>query len=209
MLPSEVAQELDQPLKDLDALLSVVDTQVALGNAKLEHRLLSIRKSRLLLDRINEALTVLRHKPGNGELMYNIIFRRSSRRTSPAIRISCTGWISRSGTITGSASRRSTSYPSGCGRPRPAVWMPGWSFDAAGGVMSYSAAEKWQKIGKVGADDKGSADVLSCYRPKVDLTAGSRLEVIENSRFEAALCCKYDEKEGSKWQRTRAGRIAG
>ena len=48
--PSEVAQELDQPLKDLDALLSVVDTQVALGNAKLEHRLLSIRKSRLLLD---------------------------------------------------------------------------------------------------------------------------------------------------------------
>ena len=59
--PSEVAQELDQPLKDLDALLSVVDTQVALGYAKLEHRLLSIRKSRLLLDRINEALTVLRH----------------------------------------------------------------------------------------------------------------------------------------------------
>ena len=40
--------------------------------------------------------------------------------------------------------------------------------------MSYSAAEKWQKIGKVGADDKGSADVLSCYRPKLDLTAGSR-----------------------------------
>ena len=75
--------------------------------------------------------------------------------------------------------------------------------------MSYSMAEKRQIIGKVGADDKGSADVLSCYRPKVDLTAGSRLEVIENSRFEAALCCKYDEKEGSKWQRTRAGRIAG
>ena len=87
--------------------------------------------------------------------------------------------------------------------------------------MSYSAAEKWQKIGKVGADDKGSADVLSCYRPKLDLTAGSRLgegwgrrwrcwrKVIENSRFEAALCCKYDEKEGSKWQRTRAGGIAG
>ena len=73
--PQEIAQELEQPLKDLDALLSVVDTQVALGNAKLEHRLLSIRKSRLLLDRINDALTVLRHKPSNGELMYNIIFQ--------------------------------------------------------------------------------------------------------------------------------------
>ena len=73
--PSEIAQELEQPLKKLDALLSVVDTQVAMGNAKLEHRLLSIRKSRLLLDRINDALTVLRNKPGNGELMYNIIFQ--------------------------------------------------------------------------------------------------------------------------------------
>ena len=40
--------------------------------------------------------------------------------------------------------------------------------------MSYSAAEKWQKIGKVGADDKGSADVLSCYRPKLDLTQSLR-----------------------------------
>lgn len=73
--PSEIAEELEAPLKDLDTLLSVVDTQVALGNAKLEHRLLSVRKSRLLLDRINDALTVLRNKPGNGELMYNIIFQ--------------------------------------------------------------------------------------------------------------------------------------
>ena len=73
--PSEIAEELEAPLKNLDALLSVVDTQVALGNAKLEHRLLSVRKSRLLLDRINDALTVLRNKPGNGELMYNIIFQ--------------------------------------------------------------------------------------------------------------------------------------
>lgn len=73
--PERVAEELDRPLKDLDALLSAVDTQLAMNNAKLEHKLLSIQKSRLLLDRINEALTVLRHKPGNGELMYNIIFQ--------------------------------------------------------------------------------------------------------------------------------------
>ncbi len=73
--PERVAEELDRPLKDLDALLSAVDTQLAMNNAKLEHKLMSIQKSRLLLDRINEALTVLRHKPGNGELMYNIIFQ--------------------------------------------------------------------------------------------------------------------------------------
>ena len=73
--PQQVAEELDRPLRDLDTLLSAVDTQLAMGNAKLEHRLLGIQKSRLLLDRINEALTVLCHKPGNGEMMYNIIFQ--------------------------------------------------------------------------------------------------------------------------------------
>lgn len=73
--PQQVAEELDRPLRNLDALLSAVDTQIAMGNARLEHRLLSIQKSRLLLDRINDALTVLRSKPGNGELMYNIIFQ--------------------------------------------------------------------------------------------------------------------------------------
>lgn len=73
--PQQVAEELDRPLHDLDALLSAVDTQIVMGNAKLEHRLLGIQKSRLLLDRINDALTVLRHKPGNGEMMYDIIFQ--------------------------------------------------------------------------------------------------------------------------------------
>ena len=71
----QVAEELDRPLKDLDALLSMVDTQLAMGNTRLEHRMLSIKQSRLLLDRINDALTVLRQKPGNGETMYNIIFQ--------------------------------------------------------------------------------------------------------------------------------------
>ena len=69
--PQKIAEELNRPLRDLDALLSVVDTQIAMGNAKLEHRMLGIQKSRVLLDRINDALTVLRHKPGNGEMMYN------------------------------------------------------------------------------------------------------------------------------------------
>ena len=73
--PEQVAEELDRPLKDLDALLSMVDTQLAMGNTRLEHRMLSIKQSRLLLDRINDALTVLRQQPGNGETMYNIIFQ--------------------------------------------------------------------------------------------------------------------------------------
>mgnify|MGYP007033819736 FL=1 len=73
--PEQVAEELNQPLGDLDALLGAVDTQLAMGNMRLEHRMQSIKQSRLLLDRINDALTVLRQKPGNGEAMYNIIFQ--------------------------------------------------------------------------------------------------------------------------------------
>lgn len=46
------------------------------GDTKLEHKLLSIKKSRLLLDlRVNDALTVLRQKSGNGEQMYNVIYQ--------------------------------------------------------------------------------------------------------------------------------------
>ena len=73
--PKQVAEELDQPLRDLDALLGAVDTQLAMGNLRLEHRMQNIKQSRLLLDRINDALMVLRQKPGNGETMYNIIFQ--------------------------------------------------------------------------------------------------------------------------------------
>ncbi len=32
------------------------------------------RKSRLLLDRVNEALTVLKKKPENGERLYQLIY---------------------------------------------------------------------------------------------------------------------------------------
>ena len=63
--PEQVAEELDRPLKDLDALLSMVDTQLAMGNTRLEHRMLSIKQSRLLLDR----LAVLNEEMGATILM--------------------------------------------------------------------------------------------------------------------------------------------
>ena len=43
--PEQVAEELDRPLKDLDALLSTVDTQLAMGNSKLERRLQNVKQS--------------------------------------------------------------------------------------------------------------------------------------------------------------------
>ena len=73
-LPSQIAEELDKPMEGLDALLSLVDTELGMENSKLENRLKSVKKSRLLLDRFNEALTVLKQKPGDGEKMYQVIY---------------------------------------------------------------------------------------------------------------------------------------
>ena len=72
--PSNTAEELDQPMLDVDALISVISNEIDMNNTKLENRLQSIKRSRLLLDRFNEAISILRKKPGNGELMYNILY---------------------------------------------------------------------------------------------------------------------------------------
>ena len=69
-----MADELEQPFESLDTLLDRVDAELGMGNLKLEARLESLRKSRLLLDRINEALSVLKRKPGNGQKLYDLIY---------------------------------------------------------------------------------------------------------------------------------------
>ncbi len=72
--PETVAEELDRPFSDVDELLEQMDLQLAMGNRKLENQLEGAKKSRLLLDRVNEALTVLRQKPKNGDDLYKLIY---------------------------------------------------------------------------------------------------------------------------------------
>ena len=72
--PEAVAQELEEPFGKLDTLLDRMDAEAGMGNRKLESRVEGLRKSRLLLDRINEALTVLKKKPGNGPRLYELIY---------------------------------------------------------------------------------------------------------------------------------------
>ena len=72
--PENVSEELDRPFEGLDTLLEQVDLSVSWGNKKLESRMEGVRKSRLLLDRVNEALTVLRKKPEDGERLYKLIY---------------------------------------------------------------------------------------------------------------------------------------
>ena len=72
--PENVARELEKPFEGVDTLLEQVDLEMSWGNRKLESRLEGIQKSRLLLDRVNEALTVLKKKPENGERLYKLIY---------------------------------------------------------------------------------------------------------------------------------------
>ena len=72
--PETVAEELEKPFEELDTLLEQVDLEMARGNRKLENRMEGMQKSRLLMDRVNEALTVLKKKPENGEKLYNLIY---------------------------------------------------------------------------------------------------------------------------------------
>ena len=72
--PTSIAEELELPMGDLDALLDRTDLELGMDNRKLESRIESVRKSRLLLDRVNEALSVLKRKPENGAKMYELIY---------------------------------------------------------------------------------------------------------------------------------------
>jgi hypothetical protein len=69
-----VGAELNLPLRKLDAVLSRIDAEIGMENRRLELRLERLAKTRQLLDQINDALTSLKHKPGNGQLLYDLIY---------------------------------------------------------------------------------------------------------------------------------------
>lgn len=72
--PETVAEELEQPFENIDKMIESLDFEMAIGNRKLENRLENIRKTRLMLDRVNDALTVLKKKPEDGERLYDLIY---------------------------------------------------------------------------------------------------------------------------------------
>ena len=66
-IPGELSDELEVPVHDIDALAEKIDIQTSLENARIESRVNAMMKTRYLVDRIHEALAVIRKKPGNGE----------------------------------------------------------------------------------------------------------------------------------------------
>ena len=72
--PDTIAKELDRPFARTDEILDHMDIRECMGDRKLESRVAGIERSRRLLDRINEALTVLKRKPGDGERLYEVVY---------------------------------------------------------------------------------------------------------------------------------------
>lgn len=73
-VPGEIAQELHVPVNDVDALASRLDMELALENKRVESRLSAMMKTRFLVDRIHEALSILKKKPGNGDQLYDVLY---------------------------------------------------------------------------------------------------------------------------------------
>lgn len=74
-VPDQIASELQMPFATLDELIDRIDLELGLENKRLESRLNSVTKSRLLIDRINEAVSVLKTKPKDGNDMYRVIYK--------------------------------------------------------------------------------------------------------------------------------------
>lgn len=74
-VPDQIASELQMPFATLDELIDRIDLELGMENKRLESRLNSVTKSRLLIDRINEAVSVLKTKPKDGKDLYRVIYK--------------------------------------------------------------------------------------------------------------------------------------
>lgn len=72
--PQDIAEELEKQYETVDELLNQLDFEMAMGNHKVERHMESVMNSRMLLKRLDEALTVLKNKPDNGEKLYELIY---------------------------------------------------------------------------------------------------------------------------------------
>ena len=72
--PETIEEELEDSFENVDEMLEKLDVELSMENRKLENKIASIQKTRLVLDRINDALSVLKRKPEDGERLYELIY---------------------------------------------------------------------------------------------------------------------------------------
>ena len=73
-VPDEIAVELQVHTEKIDSLIEKIEYELGTDNRKLEGKLRTVIKTRKLVDRVHDALSVLRMKPGNGEALYKLIY---------------------------------------------------------------------------------------------------------------------------------------
>lgn len=72
--PDEIADEMQEPIKDLDLIIERLSHEIDSESTKYLDRLKSINKSRNLVELIHRAMMTLKSKPNDGERMYNVIY---------------------------------------------------------------------------------------------------------------------------------------
>ena len=73
--PSQIEEELSASFEDFDDLMLKLGIEErAYSNYHISGRAKSLSKSRMILELVNQSLTVLKKKPKNGELLYRIIY---------------------------------------------------------------------------------------------------------------------------------------
>ena len=72
--PYEIAEELDYSCENIEEVIRAFDYEFLSKNKSLEYRLERLEHSVCMFKALNEALTVLKNKPDNGELLYRIIY---------------------------------------------------------------------------------------------------------------------------------------
>lgn len=73
--PTQVEEELSASFTNFDDLMLKLGIEErAYGNYKIKGRMKSLAKTRMIMECINESISVLKKKPGNGEVLYRIIY---------------------------------------------------------------------------------------------------------------------------------------
>ena len=72
--PETIAEELERPFETVDKLLDEMEVAANFGNRKQDYRVAAVAQTRMLIDRINEALTILKRKPENGQKLFSLIY---------------------------------------------------------------------------------------------------------------------------------------
>ena len=72
--PYEIAEELDWTCKDAEEVIKALNCELLRGNKILEYRIDRLEHSVQMFQALNEALTVLKERPDDGEVCYQILY---------------------------------------------------------------------------------------------------------------------------------------